>query len=96
MPIYEYQCTQCERVFEKLQKVNDPPVETCEECGGTVRRRISPPAIQFKGSGWYVTDYAGKGKKPASESGDGKGGGSDASNSKKSSSEPSGSKAGGD
>ena len=60
MPLYEYQCEKCEQRFERIQKFSDPPVETCPSCGGKVRKLLSSPAIQFKGSGWYVTDYAKK------------------------------------
>ena len=63
MPIYEYQCEQCDTRFEEIQKMSAPNIEQCPNCGkGPVRRLLSSPAIQFKGSGWYVTDYAGKGK----------------------------------
>lgn len=61
MPIYEYQCQQCGHRSEALQKVADPPLTTCERCGGELKRLISSPAVQFKGSGWYVTDYARRG-----------------------------------
>ncbi len=60
MPIYEYQCQSCSRQTEALQRISDPPLETCDECGGALEKLISAPAFQFKGSGWYVTDY-GKG-----------------------------------
>lgn len=60
MPLYEYKCTKCGAVFELLQKVNDPPLVKCIHCQGPVKKLLSPPAIQFKGSGWYVTDYAAK------------------------------------
>ncbi len=60
MPLYEYCCSQCGVRFEKIQKFSDPPLETCEQCGGKVDRLLSTPAIQFKGTGWYVTDYARK------------------------------------
>ena len=63
MPLYEYECDACGRRFEVIQKFSDPAVESCRECGkGPVHRLLSSPAIQFKGSGWYVTDYAQKGK----------------------------------
>ena len=62
MPLYEYKCTKCGSVFELLQKVNDPPLKKCIRCEGTVKKILSPSALQFKGSGWYVTDYASKGK----------------------------------
>ncbi len=61
MPIYEYQCKKCKHKFEKIQKFSDPPVKKCPDCGGPVERLLSAPAVQFKGSGWYVTDYARKG-----------------------------------
>jgi putative FmdB family regulatory protein len=61
MPLYEYQCEACEQRFERIQKFSDPPVETCPACSGRVRKLLSSPAIQFKGSGWYITDYAKKG-----------------------------------
>ena len=62
MPLYEYECDACGRRFEVIQKYSDAPVEVCRECGkGPVRRLLSSPAIQFKGSGWYITDYAKKG-----------------------------------
>jgi putative FmdB family regulatory protein len=60
MPLYEYQCEACSRRFEKIQKFSDAPIETCPECGGRVKKLPSSPAIQFKGSGWYITDYAKK------------------------------------
>ena len=60
MPLYEYQCDACANRFERIQKFSDPPIETCPSCGGTVRKLLSSPAIQFKGSGWYITDYAKK------------------------------------
>ena len=62
MPLYEYQCEACNHRFERIQKFSDPPVEICPACGGSVRKLISSPAIQFKGSGWYITDYARAGK----------------------------------
>lgn len=61
MPLYEYQCKKCKHRFEKIQKFSDPPVKKCPECGGPVEQLLSAPAVQFKGSGWYVTDYAKKG-----------------------------------
>jgi putative FmdB family regulatory protein len=62
MPLYEYKCESCGVTFEVIQKYTDPAVGTCKTCGGTVRRLLSAPAIQFKGTGWYITDYARKGK----------------------------------
>jgi putative FmdB family regulatory protein len=62
MPLYEYQCDACGRRFEKIQKFSDAPLEACALCGkGPVHKLLSSPAIQFKGSGWYITDYAKKG-----------------------------------
>jgi putative FmdB family regulatory protein len=61
MPLYEYQCTKCKHRFEKIQKFSDPDVKKCPECGAKVEKLLSAPAVQFKGSGWYVTDYAKKG-----------------------------------
>jgi putative FmdB family regulatory protein len=61
MPLYEYQCEACDARFEVIQKYSDPSADTCRVCGkGPVRRLASSPAIQFKGSGWYITDYAKK------------------------------------
>jgi putative FmdB family regulatory protein len=60
VPLYEYQCKKCKHRFEKIQKFSDPPVKKCPECGGSVEQLLHAPAVQFKGSGWYVTDYAGK------------------------------------
>ena len=62
MPLYEYQCAACGHRFEQIQKFSDPPVEVCPSCGEReVSKLLSSPAIQFKGSGWYITDYARKG-----------------------------------
>jgi putative FmdB family regulatory protein len=69
MPLYEYQCESCAKRFERIQKYSDPPIATCPSCNGPVKKLFSSPAIQFKGTGWYITDYA---KKPSS--GDGKSG----------------------
>ena len=69
MPIYEYECKKCKAHVEAFQKVSDKPLTKCRTCGGKLERKISAPAIQFKGSGWYVTDYAKKGG-PASEAKD--------------------------
>jgi putative FmdB family regulatory protein len=63
MPIYEYQCKRCHHRFERIQKFADRHVKKCPECGGPVEQLISSAAVQFKGSGWYVTDYA----KPAAK-----------------------------
>ncbi|HEX9942690.1 MAG TPA: FmdB family zinc ribbon protein, partial [Thermoanaerobaculia bacterium] len=56
MPIYEYECLKCGRRTELLQRLDEAPLAACPECGGEVKKLISPPAFQFKGSGWYVTD----------------------------------------
>ena len=66
MPLYEYQCKKCHHRFERIQKFSDPHVKKCPDCGGPVEQVISAPAVQFKGSGWYVTDYAKKSSAPAS------------------------------
>ena len=66
MPLYEYQCESCNQRFEKIQKYSDPLVDTCPSCGGAVKKLFSSPAIQFKGTGWYITDYA---KKSGTDSG---------------------------
>jgi putative FmdB family regulatory protein len=58
MPLYEYKCGKCESVFEVMQKFSDEPLTVHEGCGGEVEKLISSPAFQFKGSGWYITDYA--------------------------------------
>ena len=60
MPTYEYECDNCGRRTEEIQRVGAPPIGPCEECGGEMKRLLSAPAFQFKGTGWYVTDYAGK------------------------------------
>ncbi len=81
MPLYEYQCDACAVRFERIQKFSDPLVDACPACGGSVRKLLSSPAIQFKGSGWYITDYAQKGK---SESAGASSGQADASKTDKS------------
>jgi len=70
MPLYEYKCTSCGKRFELIQKFSDPPQTACPSCGQTAERQLSAPAIQFKGSGWYITDYA---RKPAPSEGRGEG-----------------------
>ncbi len=62
MPLYEYQCESCGHRFERIQKFSDPPIDACPSCGGPVRKLISSPAIQFKGSGFYITDYVKSGQ----------------------------------
>jgi putative FmdB family regulatory protein len=75
MPIYEYECQNCGKRTELLQRMDDPPLATCPECGGPVKKLISSPAVQFKGSGWYVTDYAGKKSGGGESRAEGKSGG---------------------
>jgi putative FmdB family regulatory protein len=63
MPLYEYECEACGQRFEVIRKFSDPELDTCARCGkGPVQRLLSSPAIQFKGTGWYITDYSQKGK----------------------------------
>ncbi len=64
MPIYEYECTDCLDRFEARQSFSEDALETCTKCSGKLRKVISTPAIHFKGTGWYVTDYADKKKNP--------------------------------
>jgi putative FmdB family regulatory protein len=60
MPLYEYECRKCSAHTEVIQKMTDKPLTKCRKCGGRLEKLLSAPAIQFKGAGWYVTDYAGK------------------------------------
>ena len=66
MPLYEYKCKKCHHLFDRIQKYSDPHVKKCPDCGGPVEQLLSAPAVQFKGSGWYVTDYARKSSSSAS------------------------------
>ena len=66
MPLYEYKCSACGNHFEKIVKFSDPPLEACPKCGGKVEKLLSSPAIQFKGSGWYINDYPKKSSKDGS------------------------------
>ena len=69
MPLYEYECEACGKRFELIRKFSDPPLEICKECGkGPIHKLLSSPAIQFKGSGFYINDYAQKGKSDSSSS----------------------------
>ncbi len=77
MPLYEYRCQSCGRTQEVLQKMGDAPLSVCPHCGGEMKRLVSAPAVQFKGTGWYVTDYA----KKSGEGGGRSGGGSSSSSS---------------
>jgi len=76
VPLYEYKCLKCGRHTDKIEKVEGPHLRKCPHCGGKVESVITAPAIQFKGSGWYVTDYAGKstegGSKESKPAGEGK------------------------
>jgi putative FmdB family regulatory protein len=66
MPLYEYRCRKCDARFERLEKASEPTDRSCPECGGVARRLIGAPALQFKGSGWYINDYgSGKGSRTA-------------------------------
>lgn len=67
MPIYEYKCEACAHTFEVIQKFSDEPITSCVACSGPVHRVLSPPALVFKGTGWYVTDYASPERKKAAE-----------------------------
>ncbi len=71
MPLYEYHCDNCQKNFEVIQKFSDEPISECRLCqGGPVERLLSAPGLHFKGSGWYITDYAKSGgKSPASDGG---------------------------
>ena len=84
MPLYEYQCKKCHHRFERIQKFSDPHIKKCPDCGGPVEQVLSAPAVQFKGSGWYVTDYAKKafGSKASSSSNGESPNGSDSANKK--------------
>lgn len=67
MPIYEYRCLGCGSHVEKMQKVSDAPLATCESCGGKMEKQVSLSGFQFKGAGWYVTDYSNKSKDKGTE-----------------------------
>jgi putative FmdB family regulatory protein len=69
VPLYEYQCKKCRHKFEKIQKFSDRPIKKCPECGGPLEKIQHAPNVQFKGTGWYVTDYAGKKDAAASDGG---------------------------
>ncbi len=104
MPMYEYECAKCGSVFEKLEKFSDPPLKKHKGCGGKVKRLISAPGLQFKGTGWYVTDYArggggsesgAKSSQSSSDGGSSKSSSSDSSSSSSSSSDSGSSSKGG-
>lgn len=71
MPIYEYQCKQCDERHEIIQRISDEPLTHCPKCGGEMKKLISSPAIQFKGSGFYKTDYASSGSSSSAKKSDG-------------------------
>jgi len=71
LPLYEYQCKKCHSLTERIQKFSDPPLTVCPHCGGELEQVLSAPAVQFKGSGWYVTDYARKGPGSSAAGGNG-------------------------
>ena len=71
MPLYEYQCKKCHSLTERIQKFSDEPLTVCPHCGGEMEQLLSAPAVQFKGSGWYVTDYAKRAGSSGSSSGNG-------------------------
>ncbi len=70
MPLYEYECNKCGSLFEVLQKLDAPVLTVHDHCGGVLKRLLSPPAFQFKGSGWYITDYARPSSRPESKQAD--------------------------
>ena len=70
MPIYEYKCGKCKKLHEIMQKITEKPLTICPSCGGTMKKMISSTSFVLKGSGWYMTDYAGKGNKEAKEGAD--------------------------
>jgi len=95
MPLYEYQCDKCAHRFEVIQKYSDAHIDTCPKCAGAVHKLFSSPAIQFKGSGWYITDYARAGKSDSnaggaakSEASPGGGGSSESRNESKTETKP--------
>ncbi|PYX31239.1 MAG: transcriptional regulator [Acidobacteria bacterium] len=79
MPLYEYECKKCGHRFEKILKFSDKPMKKCPDCGGAVEQLISAPTVQFKGAGWYVTDYAKKGTSSSSKASESDGGSKDSS-----------------
>lgn len=84
MPLYEYECPK-DGTFEKIQKFSDPPLAACPTCGGPIEKLLSAPAIQFKGTGWYITDYARKGDSGSGKKDGGKAEGGKSESSKDSS-----------
>ena len=92
MPLYEYRCKKCGHQFEKIQSFSAPDEKECPECTGEVERLISAPSFQFKGSGWYVNDYASKGNRSAAKSSESSGDGKSATSSENKPATPSESK----
>jgi putative FmdB family regulatory protein len=84
MPLYEYECKKCGHRFEKILKFSDKPIKKCPDCGGAVEQLISAATVQFKGAGWYVTDYAKKGSTSSSKSSESEGGSKDTTKDKES------------
>lgn len=82
MPLYEYHCTQCGYRYEKIQKFDVEPETACPKCGGTLERPLTAPALQFKGAGWYVNDYAPKGASSATDKSSAEGAATPAADSK--------------
>ncbi len=78
MPIYEYECASCHQHIEVMQKFSDKPLKKCAHCGGPLQKVLSAPALVFKGTGWYVTDY-GKSDRARTQQGDKKNGGGNGS-----------------
>jgi putative FmdB family regulatory protein len=93
MPLYEYECRQCRRRLERIERFSDTPQTRCEACGGEVERLVSPSAFQFKGTGWYVTDYARQSGGNVESSSQGNGAGEKAKTEKSEKSAPAESKA---
>jgi putative FmdB family regulatory protein len=83
MPLYEYECFLCRHRFERIQRVTAEPITTCPECGGSVRRLLGTPALQFKGGGWYITDYGSGRSAGTTSQADGNGEGGSAPEEKK-------------
>ncbi len=86
MPLYEYKCVKCGHRFEKIENFGASETKKCPKCGGKAERQLAAPAIQFKGTGWYVTDYAGK--KPGASSSEKSGDGASEKSSEKSAEKP--------
>jgi putative FmdB family regulatory protein len=77
MPIYEYECEDCGKQCEVIQKFDDLPLSSCPECGGHMHKLVSHTSFILKGTGWYATDYAGRGKKKSKDAAEGKACGSE-------------------